>query len=102
MNMMVTRRALLGGMALGGAAAFLPGPALALRADGATLYPANNAFIKGFVERREPSGAPACIGQGQSGPGAFGAVTTGLDTAKPVDPARTGAVEKTAGVESVV
>src|SRR3546814_2694486 len=65
MNMMVTRRALLGGMALGGAAAFLPGPALAFRADGATLYPATNAFIKGFVDRRELAGALACIGRSE-------------------------------------
>src|SRR3546814_13869792 len=73
MNMMVTRRALLGGMALGGAAAFLPGPALAFRADGATLYPATNAFIKGFVDRRELAGALPCIGKGQAVPVTFGA-----------------------------
>src|SRR3546814_17845571 len=86
MNMMVTRRALLGGMALGGAAAFLPGPALAFRADGATLYPATNAFIKGFVDRRELAGALACIGKGQAVPVTFGAGTQAMDSAKPVGP----------------
>ena len=56
MNMMVSRRALMGGMALGGAAALLPRAALAWKADGAALYPATNAFIKGFVDRRELAG----------------------------------------------
>src|SRR3546814_21014675 len=93
MNMMVTRRALLGGMALGGAAAFLPGPALAFRADGATLYPANNAFIKGFVDRRELAGALACIGKGQAVPVTFGAGTQEMDSAKPGGPDRTRVAE---------
>ena len=86
MNMMVTRRALLGGMALGGAAAFLPGSAFAFRADGATLYPATNAFIKGFVDRRELAGTLACIGKGQEAPLSFGAGTQAMDSAKPVGP----------------
>jgi len=86
MNRMVTRRALLGGMALGGAAAFLPGPALAFRADGATLYPATNAFIKGFVDRRELAGTLACIGKGQEAPVSFGAGAQAMDSAKPVGP----------------
>src|SRR3546814_8582420 len=86
MNMMVTRRALLGGMALGGAAAFLPGSALAFRADGATLYPATNAFIKGFVDRRELAGTLACIGKGQEAPLSFGAGAQAMDSAKPVGP----------------
>jgi len=86
MNMMVTRRALLGGMALGGAAAFLPGSALAFRADGATLYPATDAFIKGFVERRQLAGTLACIGKGQEAPVSFGAGAQAMDSAKPVSP----------------
>src|SRR3546814_19240550 len=73
MNMMVTRRALLGGMALGGAAAFLPGSALAFRADGATLYAATNAFIQGFVDRGELAGTLACIRKGQEAPLSCGA-----------------------------
>src|SRR3546814_1656787 len=85
MNMMVTRRALLGGMAWGGAAAFLPGSALAFRADGATLYPAPNAFIKGFVDRRELAGTLACIGKGQEAPLSCGAGAQAMDSAKPVD-----------------
>src|SRR3546814_6142636 len=73
-------------MAWGGAAAFLPGPVLAFRADGATLYPATNAVIKGFVDRRELAGALACIGKGQAVPVTFGAGTQAMDSAKPVGP----------------
>lgn len=86
MNRMVTRRALLGGMALGGAAAFLPGSALAFRADGAALYPATDAFIAGFVDRRELAGTLACIGKGQEAPVSFGAGAQAMDSAKPVGP----------------
>ncbi len=86
MNQMVSRRALLGGLALGGSAALLPCPALAWRADGATLYPATHAFIKGFVDRGELSGALAAIGKGQEEALFFGAGTTAMDTSTPVGP----------------
>ncbi len=85
MNMMVSRRALLGGLALGGAGAMLPGAALAWRADGAALYPATNAFIKGFVDRRELAGTLAAIGKGQAAADFFGAGTQAMDSAKAVD-----------------
>ena len=73
MNMMVTRRTLMGGMALGGAAALLPSAAWAWRADGATLYPATSAFIQGFGARRELTGTLAAIGKGQEAPEFIGA-----------------------------
>ena len=86
MNMMVSRRALLGGIALGGAAAMMPRAALAWRADGAALYPATNAFIKGFVDRRELAGALAAIGKGQAAAEFFGAGTGSVDSRTPVGP----------------
>ncbi len=86
MTMTITRRGLLGGMALGGAAAFLPGTAFAFRADGAALFPATNAFITGFVDRRELAGTLACIGKGQEAPVCFGAGTQAMDSTKAVGP----------------
>ncbi|SNS83131.1 serine hydrolase domain-containing protein [Sphingopyxis indica] len=86
MNRMVSRRALLGGMALGGAAAFLPGAAFAFRADGAALFPATNAFITGFVDRGELASTLACIGKGQEAPLYFGAGTQAMDSTRPVGP----------------
>lgn len=86
MNQMVSRRALLGGLALGGSAALLPFPALAWRADGATLYPATHAFIKGFVDRGELPGTLAAIGKGQEAAVFLGAGTTAMDTSTPVGP----------------
>lgn len=86
MNMMVSRRVLMGGMALGGAAALLPRAALAWKADGAALYPATNAFIKGFVERRELAGTLAAIGKGQEAPLFIGAGVQSNDSATPVGP----------------
>jgi CubicO group peptidase (beta-lactamase class C family) len=86
MNMMVSRRALMGGMALGGAAALLPRAALAWKVDGAGLYPATNAFIKGFVDRRELAGALAAIGKGQEAPVFFGAGLQSNDSTTPVGP----------------
>jgi len=85
MNMMVSRRALLGGLALGGAGAMLPGAALAWKADGAALYPSTYAFIKGFVDRRELAGTLAAIGKGQDALDVFGAGTQAMDSAKAVD-----------------
>ncbi|KTE19399.1 serine hydrolase [Sphingopyxis sp. H050] len=85
MNMMVSRRSLLGGLALGGAGALLPGAAFAFKADGAALYPSTAAFIKGFVDRRELAGTLAAIGKGQDAPAIFGAGTQAMDSAKAVD-----------------
>lgn len=86
MNMMVSRRALMGGMALAGAGALLPRAALAWKVDGAALYPATNAFIKGFVDRRELAGTLAAIGKGQEAPVFFGAGVQSNDSATPVGP----------------
>ncbi|WP_338426587.1 serine hydrolase domain-containing protein [Sphingopyxis kveilinensis] len=86
MNMMVTRRALMGGMALGGAAALLPRAAWAWRADGATLYPATSAFIQGFVARRELTGTLAAIGKGQEAPVFIGAGVQSNGSPTPVGP----------------
>ena len=86
MNMMVSRRALMGGMALAGAGALLPRSALAWKVDGAGLYPATNAFIKGFVDRRELAGALAAIGKGQEVPVFFGAGVRSNDSSTPVGP----------------
>ncbi|WP_332817152.1 serine hydrolase domain-containing protein, partial [Sphingopyxis sp.] len=84
MNMMVSRRALLGGLALGGTAALLPGAALAWKVDGSALYPATDAFIKGFVDHRELAGALAAIGKGQAPADFFGAGVQSLDRGTPV------------------
>lgn len=80
MNMMVSRRNLLGGLALGGVAALAPSAAWAWRsADGATLYPATYEFIKGFVDRRQIAGGLAMIGKGQAEAVAFGAGKPAMD-----------------------
>lgn len=85
MNMMVSRRALLGGLALGSSAALLPGAALAWRAEATASYPATLDFIKGFVDRRELAGTLAAIGKGQAAADYFGAGTLAMNSAKPVD-----------------
>ena len=86
MNMMVSRRTLLGGLALGSAGALLPGAAFAWKADGAALYPATDAFIKGFIDRRELAGTLAAIGKGQGALDIFGAGMQAMDSAMPVGP----------------
>lgn len=85
MTMMVSRRALLGGFALGGAGLMLPGAALAWKADGGAAYPATAAFIEGFVDRRELAGTLAAIGKGQGALDVFGAGTQAVDSARAVD-----------------
>ena len=85
MTMVVSRRALMGGFALGGAGLMLPGAALAWKADGAAAYPATAAFIKGFVDRRELAGTLAAIGKGQGALDVFGAGTQAMDSARAVD-----------------
>ena len=62
MTMMISRRALLGSLALGGSATLLPRAAFAWT-NAEALYPATYAFIKGFVDRRELAGAIAAIGK---------------------------------------
>ncbi|MDR6833778.1 MULTISPECIES: serine hydrolase domain-containing protein [unclassified Sphingopyxis] len=86
MNMMVSRRTLLGGLALGGGAALLPRAAFAFKESGAQLYPATHAFIKGFVDRRELAGALAAIGKGQDAAEFFGAGVQSNDSPTPVGP----------------
>ena len=86
MNRMVSRRALMGGMALAGAGALLPRAALAWRVDGAALYPATSAFIKGFVDRRELAGTLAAIGKGQEAPVFIGAGVQSNGLPTPVGP----------------
>ena len=85
MTMKVSRRALLGGFALGGAGLMLPGAALAWKADGGAAYPATAAFIEGFVDRRELAGTLAAIGKGQGALDVFGAGTQAMDSARAVD-----------------
>ncbi len=86
MNMMVSRRTLLGGLALGGGAALLPRAAFAFKESAAQLYPATHAFIKGFVDRRELAGTLAAIGKGQAAAEFFGAGVQSNDSATPVGP----------------
>jgi len=86
MTMMVSRRALMGGIALAGAGALLPRAALAWRAEGAALYPATSAFVKGFVDRRELAGTLAAIGKGQAAPVFIGAGVQSNDSSTPVGP----------------
>lgn len=84
MNYMVSRRAMLGGLAVAGTAAFMP--RLAFAADAMTgLYPGTCAFVKGFVDRRELAGTLAAIGKGQEPLLCYGAGTQAMDSKKPVD-----------------
>ena len=85
--MMVSRRAMLGGLALGGTGLLLPNAAWAWKeGGGAALYPATNAFIKGFVERRELAGTLAAIGKGQEEASFFGAGVQSLSDGVAVGP----------------
>ena len=86
MNMMVSRRAMLGGLALGGTGLLLPNAAWAFKEGGAQLYPATDAFIKGFVERRELAGTLAAIGKGQEEASFFGAGVQSLSDGVAVGP----------------
>ena len=86
MNMMVSRRAMLGGLALGGTSLLLPNAAWAFKEGGAQLYPATNAFIKGFVDRRELAGTLAAIGKGQDAATFFGAGVQSLSDGVAVGP----------------
>ena len=86
MNMMVSRRAMLGGLALGGTSLLLPNAAWAFKEGGAQLYPATHAFIKGFVDRRELAGTLAAIGKGQDAASFFGAGVQSLSDGVSVGP----------------
>ncbi len=86
MNMMVTRRAMLGGLALGGTGLLLPKAAWAFKEGGAQLYPATSAFIKGFVDRKELAGTLAAIGKGQAEASFFGAGVQSISDGVPVGP----------------
>ncbi|WP_033074097.1 serine hydrolase domain-containing protein [Sphingopyxis sp. MWB1] len=86
MNQMISRRALLGGLAMGGAAGLMPRAALAWKADGAVLYPATHAFIKAFVDKRQLAGTLAAIGKGQAAANFFGAGTLAMNSSTPVGP----------------
>lgn len=86
MNMMVSRRAMLGGLALGGTGLLLPSTAWAFKEGGAQLYPATNAFIKGFVDRKELAGTLAAIGKGQAEASFFGAGVQSISDGVPVGP----------------
>jgi CubicO group peptidase (beta-lactamase class C family) len=86
MNMMVSRRAMLGGLALGGTGLLLPKAAWAFKEGGAQLYPATSAFIKGFVDRKELAGTLAAIGKGQAEASFFGAGVQSISDGVPVGP----------------
>ena len=85
MNMMVSRRTMLGGLALAGGFAATSRPALALVDSGPT-FPATQAFISGFVERKQLAGTLASIGRGLAAPHYVAAGATALGGSVPVDP----------------
>ncbi len=85
MTMMISRRALLGSLALGGSATLLPRAAFAWT-NAEALYPATYAFIKGFVDRRELAGAIAAIGKDQAPPDYLGAGKQAMDSQRAVAP----------------
>jgi CubicO group peptidase (beta-lactamase class C family) len=84
MNMMVSRRAMLGGLAVTGAFVATVRPALAL-ADSAPAFPATRAFLNGFVERKQLAGALASIGRGMGAPHYLAAGATALGGPVAVD-----------------
>jgi CubicO group peptidase (beta-lactamase class C family) len=84
MNMMVSRRAMLGGLALAGGFAATARPALAL-VDSGPSFPATRAFIGGFVERKQLAGTLATIGRGMAAPEVIAAGTLALGGGAPVD-----------------
>lgn len=78
MNMMVSRRAMLGGLALAGGLTAATRPAFAL-VDSGPAFPATRAFIDGFVARKQLAGALATVGRGMAAPAviAAGSLTLG-------------------------
>jgi CubicO group peptidase (beta-lactamase class C family) len=85
MNMMVSRRAMLGGLAVAGGWAATARPALAL-VDSGPAFPATRAFLSGFVERKELAGAVAAIGRGAEAPQFVAAGSLALGGPVAVDP----------------
>lgn len=84
MNMMVSRRTMLGGLAIAGGFAATARPALAL-VDSTPPFPATRAFISGFVERKQLAGALATVGRGMAAPEVIAAGTLTLGGAAAVD-----------------
>jgi CubicO group peptidase (beta-lactamase class C family) len=84
MNMMVSRRAMLGGIAVAGGFAATARPALAL-VDSTPSFPATRAFISGFVERKQLAGALATVGRGMAAPEVIAAGSLTLGGATAVD-----------------
>ena len=84
MNMMVSRRTMLGGLAVAGGFAATARPALAL-VDSTPSFPATRAFISGFVERKQLAGTVASIGRGIDAPHFLRAGSTALGGPVPVD-----------------
>jgi CubicO group peptidase (beta-lactamase class C family) len=84
MNMMVSRRAMLGGLALAGGFAATARPAFAL-ADSGPAFPATRALLTGVVERKELPGTLATIGRGIAAPNIIAVGTIAQDGAVAVD-----------------
>jgi CubicO group peptidase (beta-lactamase class C family) len=84
MNMMVSRRAMLGGMAVTGGLAATLRPAFAALDSGPT-FPATRAFVTGFVERKQLAGTLAAIGFGDKPAEVIAAGSLALGGATPVD-----------------
>lgn len=84
MNMMVSRRAMLGGMALAGGLTAATRPSFALY-DSAPSFPATRAFISGFVERKQLAGTLATIGRGMAAPEIIAAGSLSLGGSVPID-----------------
>ena len=84
MNMMVSRRAMLGGIALAGGFAATARPALAL-VDSGPAFPATRAFLNGFVERKQLPGTLATIGRAMAVPHVIAAGSIALDSGAAVD-----------------
>lgn len=84
MNMMVSRRTMLGGLAVAGGFAATTRPALAL-VDSAPVFPTTRAFISGFVDRKQLAGTVASIGRGIDAPHFLRAGSTALGGPVPVD-----------------
>lgn len=83
MNMMVSRRAMLGGMVLAGGLAATR-PAFALY-DSEAAFPGTRAFLSGFVEKRQLAGTLAMIGRGQAPAQIIAAGSLALDGEVAVD-----------------
>jgi CubicO group peptidase (beta-lactamase class C family) len=84
MNMMVSRRAMLGGLAVAGGFAATARPALAL-VDSGPSFPATRAFLSGFVERKQLPGTLATIGRGMAAPHVIAAGSIALGDGAAVD-----------------